>query len=257
MPRGVYKRKEETPEAPASIVVHTVSALSWFTKLNKDEQSAVTREGEALAQALLQYGRAKLAVGEHLTKLQGILEPHNLFQRFLKHYNFNKRTAYRYIASFKIAQARLPEVILKTAISRNIDLIGSNETQPFGRFTSAVEKLPPPQNPTQDQANTWLNQVEQVRKDTRTAETGAQAGGLFLAVNADPQVMLKECYRYVNLRYRRLPNNAKTKANWVRSLVGMILSDMGIAGQQSFAPITIPEDYKALRGRPATAGAPA
>lgn len=251
MPRGQYPRKH-APVTTLTVAAAAIdSAISGWDKLSAEEKKAAASEGRQLSQALLQYGRSKLAVGEHLTKLQAILEPHNLFSRFLKTFHFNKRTAYRYIAGFNNAKERLSAPILKAAMQRGVNIIGENATKPLGIYTNAVAKLPPPSNPTDVQAVTWLDQIEQVRRDTR-AEA---ATGLSVVTNQDPQVLLREAYRFVNLRYRRLPNNSRTKAAWVRSLVGMLMADLGVNTHQTFAPTAVPEDFKAQRGRPAMAGA--
>ncbi len=231
-------------------VTNTLAELGWWDKLDEAEQDAVMAEGRALSVAMLQYGTSRLKIGEHLAKLQSVLEPHNLFGKFLKNFHFSKRTAYRYIAGFNNAKARLPKTVLDAAMARGVNLIGESELKPLGIYTQAVEQLPPPVNPTPVQAETWLNQVEQVRKQTRETEGSTPYA---VTVNTDPQLLLKECYRFVSLRYKRLPSNTKTRAAWVRNLVGMLLSDMGIAGQQAFAPTVVPEDYKAQRGRPVMA----
>jgi hypothetical protein len=250
MPRGIPKAKNTTEAVPDALAVQTFNSLAWFEKLTPEEKNAVQAEGRALSQALLQYGRSRLAIGEHLSKLQAILEPHSMFSRFLKTFHFNKRTAYRYIAGYNNAKAKLPEPILKAAMARGVNLIGDNEMKPLGIYTAAAAKLPPPSNPTDTQATTWLDQIEQVRRDTRAEEHTLDAG-LTLITNQDPQTLLREVYRFVNLRYRRLPNNSKTRTSWVRSLVGMLLSDLGMSTQQTFAPAPIPEGFKAERGRPA------
>src|SRR6266403_1211578 len=102
MPRGQYVRKLKT--------------------------EAIT-EGQKLAQALLHYGQARLQVGEHLAMLQTILEPHNLFVRFLRAFRFSQRTAYRYIAGYKNASGRLPENVLKAAMARGINIVGDTEAK--------------------------------------------------------------------------------------------------------------------------------
>jgi hypothetical protein len=248
MPRGQYARK--TKAAGSDVVSGTVLSpeafdkQSWWKKLSNEEQSAVQQESSLLAKALVDFGKSKLAIGEHLTKLQAVLEPHNLFGRFLKNFHFSKRTAYRYIAGFNNAKARLPQTVLAAAMARGVAIIGDTETKPLGVYTDAVAKLPPPATATVDQANTWLNQIEQVRKETK---------GLFVVpVPQDPQTLLKECYRFVAIRYKRLPNNSKSRANWVRSLVGMLLADLGVSGEQTFAPHAAPESFKIGRGRPST-----
>jgi len=265
MPRGIYSRKAAKKQEGALTVVgvsediqvlvppDAFDTLSWWKKLNNDEQSAVMHEGRLLAQALLDFGKSRLAVGEHLSKLQGLLEPHNLFGRFLKNFHFSKRTAYRYIAGYNNAKARLPETVLKAAMARGVNIVGDTEVKPLGVYTEAVAKLPPPSQATEVQANTWLDQIEQVRKETRAQASG---GGMFtVPVPQDPQTLLKESYRFVSLRYKRLPNSSKVRASWVRSLVGMILADLGVSGEQTFTPHKAPEDFVAQRGRPQVASA--
>jgi len=264
MPRGIYNRSKAkkgalaiVPDVSADINVlvppDAFNTLAWWKKLNDEEQAAVQHEGQLLAQALLDYGKSRLAVGEHLSKLQGLLEPHNLFGRFLKNFHFSKRTAYRYISGYNNAKARLPETVLKAAMARGVNIVGDTDVKPLGIYTEAVAKLPPPTQANEVQANTWLDQIEQVRKETRAAAAG---GGMFtVPVPQDPQTLLKECYRFVSLRYKRLPNSSKIRANWVRSLVGMILADLGVSGEQTFVPHKAPEDFVAQRGRPQIASA--
>ncbi len=258
MPRGQYARKTKLSlasdipsDVQALVPPEAFNTLSWWEKLNEGEQSAVLQEGRLLAQSMLNYGRSRLAIGEHLTKLQGVLEPHNLFGRFLKNFHFSKRTAYRYIAGYQNAKARLPEKVLNAAMARGVNIIGENDIKPLGIYTAAVAKLPPPKEATEIQANTWLDQIEQVRKDVGKTETGM----FTVAVPQDPQTLLKECYRFVSLRYKRLPTGSKVRAQWVRSLVGMILADLGVSGEQTFAPHAAPEEFRAQRGRPQIATA--
>jgi hypothetical protein len=254
VPRGKYTRKttlnldaDISSDIQMLVPPDAFNTLAWWEKLQPAEQTTVMHEGRLLAQAMLDHGKSRLAIGEHLEKLQGVLEPRNLFGKFLKNYHFSKRTAYRYIAGFKNAKARLPETVLKAAMARGVNIVGETEARPLGIYTEAVAKLPPPQSANEVQANTYLTQLEQVRKETRSS-----GANLFtVPVPQDPQTLLKECYRFVSLRYKRLPNNSKTRAQWVRNLVGMILADLGVSGEQTFAPHAAPEDFKAQRGRPA------
>jgi hypothetical protein len=256
MPRGQYVRKSRLAIVPREIqgIIPETAFTEWsgWDKLSGDEQKIVINEGKLLAQALLQYGNSKIAIGEHLTKLQGILEPHNLFGRFLKNFHFSKRTAYRYISGFQNAKGLLPEPILKAAMARGVNILGDSTEKPLGVYTDAVEKLPPPREANAEQANTWLNKLEEVRKETRS--TGA---AFTMEVPQDPQTLLKECYRFVHLRYRRLPNNHKVRQSWVHKLTGMILADLGVSGPQTFTPMAVPEDFKAQRGRPTQVATPA
>lgn len=228
------------------------SSLSWWDKLSEDEKVTVHDEGIALAQALLVNGASRMAVGEHLTNLQGTLEPHNLFGRFLKVFKFSKRTAYRYISGYKNAKARLPEPILKAAMARGINMLGENDQKPLGVYTDAVKRLPPPQNANAVQANTWLDSVEEVRVKTRQEAADAVDSSSFtMPEPTDPQTAMKECYRFVVARYKKLPSGAKVRTNWVRGFVGMLLTELGVSAAQSFLPQAVPDDFRVQRGRPA------
>jgi hypothetical protein len=264
MPRGQYVRKTriqptvvEQPVETDLLVADTddvndlvpaeafVSMPGW-DKLDETEQSTVLSEGHGLAHELLVHGTSRMAIGAHLYKLRNVLTPHGLYGRFLKYFHFSKRTADRYVAGYENANKLLPEPIVRAAMARGINIIGDTAMKPLGIYTGAVKKLPPPKNPDTVQANTWLNQIEQVRKDERQAAPA----GIISIEPIDAQMALKECFRFINTRYKRLPNNSKTRSAFVRSLVGMILSELGVAGPQTFTPTAVPEDFRAQRGRP-------
>lgn len=230
--------------------VATLQALGWFKKIDAPQQAVVLEETVGLATDLHAVNEGMLNVGERLTKLQGILEPHNIFNRYLAHFHFSKRTAYRWIAKYKNA-ATLPGPILELAMSRNIPIGGENEQRPYGAYTDAVRKLPPPRNPSTEQAATWLEQVQQVAKEGRSAAaTGGPA--LTLPEPTDPATAMKEAYRFVMNRYNQLPNNSRSRASWLKGLFGMLLTGVGLAGPQQFAPQPVPAEFAAGRGRPAT-----
>lgn len=242
-------------DAQRLVPVTMFSSQKWWAKLSEAEQMTVTDEGFKLSQALLVNGASRMAVGEHLTNLQGTLEPHNLFGRFLKTFHFSKRTAYRFISGFKNAKAKLPEPILKAAMARGINMLGDTDQKPLGVYTDAVQRLPPPATADPAQANAWLDAVEQTRITVRQeANDAAPGNGSFtLPEPTDPQTALKECYRFVALRYKKLPTGARVRSKWLSGLVGMLLSELGVSGVQTFAPQAVPEDFRIVRGRPKAA----
>lgn len=232
------------------VPIATFTALPWWNKLSDDEKNAVQSEGQQLATSLLNYGQSRLAIGEHLSKLRDTLEPHNLFGKFLRNFHFSKRTAYRYIRGYENAKARLPEIVLKGAMARGFAMIGETEQKPLGIYTDAVAMLPPPTNPTPEQANAWLDAVDKARKTAPEASTAVPQGQVMVPVPQNPDVLLKECYRFVSSRFKKLPSNSKTRTAWVHKLFGMVLNELGVSGIQSFTPIAVPEGFKAERGRP-------
>lgn len=245
MPRGQYAR---TPKGSTSIEVATIkpeifSALSWWKKLSAQEQTAVIGESQQLGSSLLQFGQARLAVGQHLEKIQAILEPHNVFQKFLKTFRFSPRTAYRYISGFKNASSMLPAPIVKAAMARGVPIVGDTDAKPLGVYTEVVKTLPPPQAPTEQQANQYLDALEKMRRETRTTNV------LELPVG-DPNTLLKETLRFAALRYKRLPHNKRTREAWASRLVGMLLAEFGLVGQHTFSSIPVPVEFQVQRGRP-------
>ena len=246
MPRGIYKRKTQLTLVQPVIPQTTFTEWAGWKKLDENEQKVIMSEGQLLADSLLSYGKSKMAIGEHLSKIKIILEPHNLFRKFLRNFHFTERTAYRYIKRYENALV-LPESVVKAALTRGVDITGDTDKRPFGVYTEAAAKLPPPKEPTSEQAETWLSQLEKVRKEGRTSPPFVVE---MPVTPQDPQTLLKECYRFVSLRYKRLPTNHKTRAAWVRSLTGMLLADLGVSGAQSIQPTAIPEEFRAQRGRP-------
>lgn len=227
------------------------TSMKGWDKLNPQEQSVVQTESQLLAQSLIVNGASRLSIGEHLTKLQGVLEPHNLFVKFLKNFHFSRRSAYRRINEFKNAKAALPEMVVRVAAARGMNIAGESETAPLGIYTEAVRKLPPPVTPDIEQAGTWLDQVEKVRKDSRSSAATAGVGSAFnIPEPLDPNTALKECVAFVKNRYAKLPSNARAKAKWLSTLQGMLLGLAGVGAPQTIEPQAIPEGFLPQRGRP-------
>src|SRR6185369_5109122 len=162
---------------------------------------------------------------------------------------FSVKTAYRYMNGFKNAQRELPEAVLSVAMARGYNMIGESEQKPLGIYTSAVRQLPPPENPTREQANQWLDSVEQVRKKTRSAPVTEFAEEAE-TVAQDPELLLKECYRFIDNRFKKLPESARVRQRWMRDLISYEMSLVGIDKSTPFMPKQPPSDFKAERGRP-------
>lgn len=273
MPRGIYNRKKKASKggsavpAPAQEAVElahpapvsikeageALKTFSFFKGLNESEQKVVETESTELLHAMSGFGNARIAIGEHLSRIKDVLTPHNVYGRYfaaarkLGLFTMNIRTADRYVAGYRNAKALLPKPIVNLALERGVNIIGDTEQKPFGQYTDAVRQLPPPTKPTEEQARVWLNQVEDVRKKSR-----AVAG--FSIVPQDPGTLLQQCYRFVALRYKKLPHTKRVRDNWVRSLMGMLATEFSVTAVYQTA---IPEEFRTQRGRPRTVGATA
>lgn len=256
MPRGVYNRNTGSNVTSIAhvgkgkmISPNIFTNLSWWKELNESEQKTILAEGEQLAFALYNYGHARLAVGEHLSKIHEVLQPHNLFEKFLRNFHFSKRTAYRYIAGFKNASNLLPEPVLKRAMARGFNIVGESDQKPLGIYTDAAKSLPIPANVDESKADVWLDQVEVLRKKARSTEMAAEGEDAFGAiVPQDLEALLKECFRFVNSRIRKC--DAKGRVELVQKLTGMLLTQVEINRKQTIAPMPVPEDFIPQRGRP-------
>jgi len=228
-----------------SLVPKTMfTALPWWNDLTAEEKATVEKESRQLATAMLDLAYSKLAIGEHLQTLRNVLEPKRLFVKYLRNFHFSQRTAYRYIRGFENATKMLPENVLRVVASRGVNMIGETEEKPLGVYTEAVKELPPPKRSDPQAIESWLDKVEDKRKEI------ARAAPERTTIEGDPETLLKETIRFITVRYTRLPEHHKTREAWVKKLMGMILTECGRAEPQKIAPVSVPADYVKGPGRP-------
>ncbi len=206
------------------------------------EQSTVVTEGQALAGAMLSEGQAKMEVGKHLAAVKAVLEPHNLFQKFLKRFTkYSIPTAYRYMRRYENAVKNLPAAVVTAAMSRGIDITGATDAKPFGVYTNAIKKTRVPRTANEAEAHKFLDRVEEIRAQSK--EDGPQL------VSGDPELSKRECVRFFTLKYDRLPNNKRTRDKFARETIALIMAKAGLE-TQTISPIPVPEDFIVHRGRP-------
>ena len=205
------------------------STMKGWDGLESAEQQSIKTETAALAKALEVSGRAKLAIGEHLFKIQQILEPRRIFNRYLKTLPFglSRATAYRYIDNYTVARTLLPAPVMKVAMMRSTENLN----------LKMVEATPPPKTQNVTKINDYFDRL---RTGPKLVEAKSQT----------PDALKKDCYNYVHLRFQRLPNNGKTRSAWIHSLCGMLITEMGVGNPISVEPVAIPDDYRVSRGRP-------
>jgi hypothetical protein len=230
--RAIEKRKLPDP-------TELVDSLG---DLDAKEKHAVVRETQALVEAMVNFGRSRLAVGEHLYNIREILKPNRTFMKYLATFNtFSPRTADRMINGYLNAQGHAPEQILLAAMSRGMDLIGSAEDRPLGRYTEAAKVLPPPRTTDPVKINNYLDRLQEKKREFYVREENT------LSLNE----ALQECFRFLDSRIQRLPNNHKTRASFCEKIVGMIMTDLGVSQPRQFSPVAFESSWKAKRpGRP-------
>src|SRR5213592_3529738 len=97
-----------------------LESLTWWKKVK--HQDRVIASSESLAQHLYINGRSRLGIGKDLLDIQKVLEPQELWYRFLKQFHFKKTSAYRYINEYKNSTSRLPEPVVQLAMARNLNI---------------------------------------------------------------------------------------------------------------------------------------
>jgi hypothetical protein len=206
-----------------------------LAKLEPNEQDLVRREARALAHAMKGEAVSKLSIGEHLAALRKVLEPRRIFVAFLKQWSseyalpMSRATAYRYIEQYNVAYSALPSNVLEMAVRKGTKI-----------GTEALVSNPPPE--TQDQG-----EIEKYLDNLKTTRVEVVAG---------PDTLLRECVNFVGTRWDKLPaGDHKARTKFMGSLIGMLLAKFGVASEQSFAPMAIPDTFRAVRGRPRSVAA--
>ena len=243
LPDGCALISERVPFMALVVQKDLLTTLNGWEGLASADRQTVYSETQALGKALVEHGISKLTIGEHLSRLRDVLEPQRMFVQYLRTFHFSQRTAYRYMDGFENAKRMLPENVLRAAMTRGIDFFGRGSTEPLGSYTEVIKRLPPPKTSDEKKIHGYLDEIEASRRDRRK-----NSGEVLDA--ADPETMLRECFRYIDARYRRLPQGRRGRLAWVRSLFGLLLTQLGASGPQSFTPLEIPPGYQARRGRP-------
>jgi hypothetical protein len=196
-----------------------------WSKLEPNEQTTINTESSKLAEALHQEARSCLAQGEHLFNLRSVLEPKKMFITFLDEiFAMSRATAYRRIDLYLAATKKMPANVLEMAIQKGTKIT-----------PKLLESNPPPKTTDPVEISTYLSTFKTTR----------------VPVDKSSETILKECVNFVSTRLALLPSHHKTRAAFMRTLVGMLLTRFGVSAAQSFSPVAIPSDFITRVGRPA------
>lgn len=254
MPRGVYRRKTtvsvpvDTEPVTNDVVIPkgNLAAQKWMVKFTESDATGaaiVAKEDAELSHELEVNGRSRLAIGKHLEAIRARLEPHGIFGRYLKYKNIKRTIAYRRMNEYKNSSANLPESVVTAAMARNINILGESPDRPLGVYTDAVATLPPPSNPTIEQADAYLTQLENVRKQMKSDVTVN-----FDIPPTDPRVITKAIFKFADNQLRKI-DNPKTRQQVLVQVVGMLFKKYEQPAM-TVTPRPIPEDFTVARGRP-------
>ena len=246
LPMGIVVRTDASSILPVNF-----SSEKFWEKLKPEEQTGFQQDAINLAKVTMIEGAARSAKGLYLKHLQGYLEPHNVFGRFLKKYfKMSKRTAYRYIGEYENAATNLPEPIRRAAMARGFNLTTDSKTKPFGPYTDAVKALPPSK---EVEPNAWLDAIENKKKELRQQARDAEGTEDFtLPEPSDPATEMRACVLFVERAFKKLPPNSRTRGKWLQQLTGYLLAIGGVANPMTISPQAVPAEFRPQpRGRKA------
>jgi hypothetical protein len=249
----------ETSLAHRAAVVEKIpadklSTLAYWEKLDSDQRAELSQTVQALSSELVGQWKSVLRAGELVNHLYEQTNPYGAFLRTLRalwgNY-FSASSAYRYRNVYLAVQSTLSKEVIDVAVASGISLVSADPDRPFGQYTDLVKKLPAP-TPGVRGAKEWVENF------TIAKEKMEKAGPIAVPspTDADARELTKECYLLVRSRFKRLPNNHKTRARFVQDLVGYLMREAGMASTQTFGPATPPNGWAEIRrGRPRTKAA--
>jgi hypothetical protein len=119
-----------------------------------------------LGNALGEFGKAGLKVGQILNEARALLKPLGIWFAFLNRIpGMSAKTGDRFIKRYEMAQKQLSETIISIAIATGMQIAGESEKEPYGKYTKAVQKVGPPPKDTEDKeknlekARVWVARV--------------------------------------------------------------------------------------------------
>lgn len=190
------------------------------TVLTNDAIAVEARQGEL---------QNKLKFGKALIEIKAVLEPkRGLWMAYLKHrFHMSIPTAYRYIERVEKAEAKLPKPVVNLAIKLGYDINPKN-----------IENTRPPQTNDHQEIIRYLDRVTLIRppKPSSTEQS--------------PDEFLKNGLNCVILGWDKLPQNPRSRANTLRTYIGMLMTQFGISNPTTFDPVAIPDHLRVFRGRP-------
>jgi len=231
-----------------------LKTLPKWEDIARKDQVVIERATKNLGEALADYGRSKLAIGEYLAEVQEKLEPLRIFQAYLRAFHFKKSAAYNHITAFRNASRNLPEPVLRRAMSRNMSIVGISEDKPLGKYTNAFRRLPPPNTDDVEKIDQYLGTIEEMalKSDARSKKSEKYTRGKV----KNQELLVKMGYKAL----KRFVDQVETTGNvrqdrarqisYIEDVVGMVLTKLGVASPKTIEPQAVPEEFQIGPGRP-------
>lgn len=203
----------------------------WDSLISQDQQT-IRKETQLLVESVFETGKARLNVGEHLTKVRDILDPKRMFTKYLKTLRFSRATAYRFMDTYLGAKTILPSPIMQVALMRGTDSINAR----------LVKAFPPPKSNDVAVIDAYLDKIAKKERGQREEPDESKLA----------ETMKRECFNFIRTRWERLPASMtkREKTAWMNDLRGMTMTLQGVSNTLTIEASAIPSDYVRPRGRP-------
>jgi len=244
-----------TVEAGRFMPKQEIQQMSFLKNVKERDQEFLIAEIRQAAAAKLMHERAGLALGRHIQNIYNRCESYSgTFRRTMAYLGIKERNAYRYMKAFAGASSQWHENVLNAAIVKGLDFRSADENKPLGKYTEVARLLPAPsRNPDPVEAVRYIEQLEQTYKDRKRAIKEGRVKPKDRSQEADdiqrdPEFLLRQNYRGIKNALQHVP--PRQRKRWFEKLVGMSLTNQGVASAVMFSPEAIPEDFNQGPGRP-------
>lgn len=203
----------------------------FWDALSREEQGIVRSETKELSDMLGRAAQLRIEMGGALTKLQAVLEPRREFKKYLRTLRVSERTAYRLIGVHKVVRQKLSDHVIRLLAARGMDVAGYSVKNPFGAYSEALKRLPPPS----DEAllPDWADKLEEEKKKHPVKRSKKPQ---------EPDYPLKTAYQKCSNQFKPVPAG-KHRTNLALRLIGMLMWEFGLPAQ-TVRPEAPPEDFK-------------
>lgn len=185
-------------------------------------------------------GAGILKQGEILADMRDTLK--GAFYRFVQHRIPSLSTASitRYISAWENAK-KLPEPILKASLAGNIDLVGPDKNDPFGKYSDVVKKLPMPRQVDDKKAEEYVkNVIDAYAESRKKGKPGRKK-----SVNWHDA--MRQAFTTTFRVYDRIRPSEKD-IEFVNQLCGYLLYALDVRKEITIKPVEIPSEV--MEGKP-------
>lgn len=192
------------------------------------------------------YRESQFELGKDLVEIHDKIIGEASFKEYLEALGIPRSSAYRWMDGYRQV-SKLPNAVVVAAGKRKIDLAQ-------GKYLSAVQEVPPPENPTSKEANQWLDTLEARRKEKKSHSSQVSESEKLSTEErseATSRAYLKHCQEMKALTANLWGEVPAEERNLevLQSLMGSVAAEFGIMDPFTVVPDPDPAASNRLVGR--------